>query len=136
MLSLMSACGGASTAIINGANTESAAHESATAEFEGAISQLEELGCSYEISTDGVHFSRGPAVEEYDPSSRIAAAPFLGLEGPVELGTLCRIVDVSAHRRLKRCPVLICPKTLPTNKLCSNPCKFHARQGAALLRSA
>jgi hypothetical protein len=65
----MSACGGAITTI-NCANTESAAHEPATAEFEEAASQLEELGCSYEISADGVHFSRGPVVGEYDPASR------------------------------------------------------------------
>jgi hypothetical protein len=58
---LMSPSGGAiiTTSCVN---TESAAHESANAEFEAAASQLEELGYSYELSNDGVHFSREPNV--------------------------------------------------------------------------
>jgi hypothetical protein len=58
---MMSACEGTITTS-SCANTGSAAHESAAAEFEEAASQLEELGHSHEISTDRVHFSREPGV--------------------------------------------------------------------------
>jgi hypothetical protein len=85
---LMSTCGGAMT-IINCVDTESGAHDTATAAFEGASSQLEELGFEYEITPDGVNFSRSDtAVPVYDPATRIGAAPFLGLTGTVELGSL------------------------------------------------
>jgi hypothetical protein len=73
---LVTACG-AAMAITSCVNTESDAHDSANATFEEAASQLEELGYSHEISSDGVLFSRGPLVEEYAPSAaRIAAAAF------------------------------------------------------------
>jgi hypothetical protein len=78
---LMRACEGAMT-IINCANTESGAHDTATAStFEDSCSsQLEELGCEYEITSDGVSFSRAElVVDEYGPDARIAAAAFLGL---------------------------------------------------------
>jgi hypothetical protein len=65
---LMTACEGA-MAIISCINTESDAHDSANATFEEAASQLEELGYSHEISSDGVLFSRGPVAEEYPPSA-------------------------------------------------------------------
>ena len=43
---------------------------------------------------------------DYDPSARIAAATFLELDGPVELGSLDQVMDVSAYRGFNRCPVL------------------------------
>jgi hypothetical protein len=59
----------------NCVRTAGDAHESATAEFEEASSQLEELGYSHEISADGVHVPREPVVCRgrawcmmYDPS--------------------------------------------------------------------
>jgi hypothetical protein len=59
----MSACEGAITTI-NCVKTESAAHgESANAEFEAAASQLEELGCSYELSNGGFTFHASPSWE-------------------------------------------------------------------------
>jgi hypothetical protein len=73
---------------------------------------LEELGYSHEISSDRVLFSREPVVEEYGhPFSRIAAVAFLGLEGPVELGSLDQVMDVSAYRGFNRRPVLVCSKS-------------------------
>jgi hypothetical protein len=59
---LMTACEGAMTTT-SCVNTGSEAHGSANATFEEApASQLEELGYTYEISSDGVLFSRGPVV--------------------------------------------------------------------------
>jgi hypothetical protein len=138
---LMTACEG-TVAIINCANTGSEAHDLANATSEEAASQLEELGYSHEISPDGVLFSREPVVEEYDPSARIAAAAFLGLEGPVELESLDQVMEVSAYRGFNRCPVLVCSKSKEKGKkniyfkICSNPSKFYSLYGAALLRSA
>jgi hypothetical protein len=71
---LMSTCEGA-MAIMNCASTESDEHDTANAAFEAASSQLEELGFEYEMTSDGVIFSRSDtAVEEYDPATRIGAA--------------------------------------------------------------
>jgi hypothetical protein len=107
---LMTACEGAMTTT-SCANTESEAHDSANATFEEAASQLEELGYSYEMSSDGILFSREPVVVGYDSSARIAAAAFLGLDGSVELGSLDQVMDVSAYRGFNRCPVLVCSKS-------------------------
>ena len=63
--------------ITNCTNTESDAHDSANATFEEAASQLEELGYSHEISSDGVLFSRESVVVDCGPSARTAAAAFL-----------------------------------------------------------
>jgi hypothetical protein len=62
----MTACGGAMTTT-NCVDTGSEAHDSVNATFEETAFQLEELGYSHEISSDGVLFSRGPAVDECDP---------------------------------------------------------------------
>jgi hypothetical protein len=97
-------------------NTGSEAHDSANATFEEAASQLEEQGYSHEIISDGVIFSRGSVVEEYDPSARIAAADFLGLSGSVELGSLDQVMDVTAYRGFNRCPVLVCSKSKEKGK--------------------
>jgi hypothetical protein len=65
-------------AIMDCADTESGAYDIASAAFEEASSQLEELGFDYEITPEGASFSRsGTAVEEYGPATRIGAAPFL-----------------------------------------------------------
>ena len=82
----MNACEGAMTTI-NCADTESGAHDTANAAFDEAASQLEELGYEYEITSDGVSFSRAEpvvqcsVVDEYGPDSRTAAAAFLGFSG-------------------------------------------------------
>jgi hypothetical protein len=103
---LMSACEGAMTTM-NCADTYSGAHDSASNDFEEASSQLEELGFEYEITSDRVFFSRSDTiVEEYDPATRIGAAPFLGLTGTVELGALDQVIDVSDYKGRHRCPVL------------------------------
>jgi hypothetical protein len=126
-------------------DTGSEAHDSANATFEEAASQLEELGYSHEILADGVLFSREPVVEEYGPSARTtAAAAFLGLEGPVELGSLDQGMDVSAYSGFNRSPVLVCSKSKEEGKKnmcfkpCSNPSIYlsFALYGTALLRSA
>jgi hypothetical protein len=71
-------------AIMDCADTESAAYDKASAAFEEASSQLEELGFEYEITSEGNSFSRSDtAVEEYDPTTRIGATPFLELTGTV-----------------------------------------------------
>jgi hypothetical protein len=114
------------------ADTESAAYDKAPAAFEEASSQLEELGFEYEITSDGVSFSRSDTgVEEYDPgATRIGAVPFLGLSGAVEVGSLDQVIDVSEFRSLNRCPVLVCPKSKAKGakstcyKFCANPSKF------------
>jgi hypothetical protein len=85
---LMNTCEDA-MAIMNCAGTESDEHDTANAAFEDASSQLEELGFEYEMASDGVFFSRSDTVVPgYDPATRIGAAPFLGLTGAVELGSL------------------------------------------------
>ena len=90
-----------------------AAYDQASAAFEEASSQLEELGFEYEITSEGVSFSRSDTVvEEYDPATRIGAVPFLGLSGTVEVGSLDQVIDVSDFKSLNRCLVLVCPKTL------------------------
>jgi hypothetical protein len=97
---LMSACEGAMTTT-NCADTGSGAYDSASNEFEEASSQLGELGFEYEITSDGVFFSRsGTAVEEHGPATRTGAAPFLGLTGAVELGSLDQVIDVSDYKGL------------------------------------
>jgi hypothetical protein len=94
------------------ADTESGAHDRASAAFEEAPSQLEELGFEYEITPDGVFFSRpGTAVEEHDPATRIGAAPFLELTGTAELGSLDQVIDVSDFKSPNRFLVLVCPKS-------------------------
>jgi hypothetical protein len=127
---LMSTCEGAMT-IMNCVDTESGAHDKASAAFEEASYQLEELGFEYEITPDGVFFSRSDtAVEEHGPATRIGAAPFLGLTGTAELGSLDQVIDVSDYRGLHRCPVLVCPKSKVKGakstyyKFCANPSKF------------
>ena len=137
----MTACGGAMTTT-SCVSTGSEAHDSANATFEEAASQLEELGYSYEMSSDGILFSREPVVVGYDSSARIAAAAFLGLDGSVELGSLDQVMDVSAYRGFNRCPVLVCSKSKEKGK--KNTCYRQALRksvqvsldGAALLRSA
>ena len=91
-------------AIINCANTEGDAHVAATAAFDEAASSLGELGFVYEVTRDGVAFSRSaPDVEEYDPALKIGAAPFLVLNGTAaELGTLDRVIDVAEFKALGR----------------------------------
>jgi hypothetical protein len=121
-------------AIMGCADTESGAYDNASAAFEEqASSQLEELGFDYEITSEGVSFSRsGTAVEEYGPATRTGAAPFLGLTGTVEVGSLDQVIDVSDYKGLHRCPVLVCPKSKvkkvqkapPYYKFCANPSKF------------
>jgi hypothetical protein len=54
---LISACEDA-MAIINCANTEGGEHDTATAAFDEAASSLGELGFVYEVTRDGVAFSR------------------------------------------------------------------------------
>jgi hypothetical protein len=85
------------------ADTGSGAYGSASAAFEEASSKLEELGFDYEITSEGVSFSRsGAAVEEYDPATRIGAAPFLGSTGTAEIGSLDQVIDVSDYKGLHR----------------------------------
>ena len=131
---LMSTCEGAMTTT-NCANTESDEHDTANAAFDEAASKLEELGFVHEITPDGVAFSRSePDAGEYDPGTKIAAAPFLGLGGSVELGSLDQVVDVAVYRGLNRCPVLciVCPNVKVDGakstyyKFCANPYKFHS----------
>jgi hypothetical protein len=99
-------------AIMDCADTGSGAYDSASAAFEEASSQLEELGFDYEITSEGVSFSRSDtAVEEYDPATRIGAAPFLELTGTVEVGSLDQVIDVSDFKSLNRCMALVCPKS-------------------------
>ena len=93
-------------AIICCADTESDEHDAANATFDEAASQLEELGFMHEITLDGVAFSRSePDAGEYDPETKIAAAPFLGLGGAVELGSLDQVADAAAYKGFSRCPV-------------------------------
>jgi hypothetical protein len=107
---LMSTCEGAMT-IINCANTESDEHDTANAAFDEAATHFEELGYVYEMTLDGVVFSRSePDAGEHDPDAKIAAAAFLGLEGAVDLGSLDQVVDVAAYKGFNRCPVLVCPE--------------------------
>jgi hypothetical protein len=115
-------------AIMDHADTESAAYDRASAAFEEASSQLEELGFEYEITPEGVSFSRsGTAVEEYGPATRIGAVPFLGLSGAVEVGSLDQVIDVFDFKSLNRCLVLVCPKSKVKGakstycKFCANP---------------
>jgi hypothetical protein len=129
---LISACEGAMV-IINCESTEDDAHGVATAAFDEAASTLGELGFDYEVTLDGVTFSRSvPDVEEYDPTTKIGAAPFLVLNGTVELGTLDRVIDVAEFKDLNRCPVIVCPNVQVNGvkgtyyKFCANPSKFHS----------
>jgi hypothetical protein len=104
---LISACEEA-MAIISCANTEGDAHVTATAAFDEAASSLGELGLVYEVTRDGVAFSRSvPDVGKYDPAIKIGAPPFLGLNGTVELGSLDRVIDVAEFKALNRCPRLV-----------------------------
>ena len=127
---LISVCEEAMTTT-NCANTEGDAHVVATAAFDEAASSLGELGFVYEVTRDGVTFSRSvPDVEEYDPTIKIGAAPFLVLNGTVELGTLDRVIDVADFKALGRCMVIVCPNVVVKGvkstvyKLCANPSKF------------
>jgi hypothetical protein len=131
---LMSTCEGA-MAIISCANTGSDEHDTATAAFSEAASNLEELGFVHEVTLDGVVFSRSepePDAGEYDPETKIAAAPFLGLSGTAELGSMDQVVDVAVYKGLNRCPVLVCPNVKVDGakstyyKFCANPSKFHS----------
>jgi hypothetical protein len=69
-------------------------------------------------------------VGEYDPTIKIGAAPFLVLNGEVELGTLDRVVDVAEFKALNRCMVLVRPNAVVKGvkstvyKFCANPSKF------------
>jgi hypothetical protein len=97
---------------INCADTESGAHDTATTAFEESASQLGELGYEYEITSDGVSFSRSETVvEEYEPETRIAPAAFLGLTGAVDLSSLDQVVGVAAYKGFHRCPVLLARAT-------------------------
>jgi hypothetical protein len=140
---LMSTCEGAMT-IMNCAGTESDEHDTANAAFDEAASHLEELDYVYEMTLDGVVFSRSePDAGEYDPDTKIAAAAFLGLDyGTVDLGSLDQVVDAAAYKGFNRCPVL---HSLPGGqsewckehayyKFCANPSKFHSRITPTLLR--
>jgi hypothetical protein len=99
-------------AIMDCADTGSGAYDNAPAAFEEASSQLEELGFDYEITSEGVSFSHsGTAVEECDPATRTGAAPFLGLTGTAEAGSLDQVIDAPDYKGLHRCPVLVCPKS-------------------------
>jgi hypothetical protein len=127
---LISACEGAMV-IINCADTEDDEHDTATAAFDEAASSLGELGFVYEVTRDGVAFSRSePDVEKYDPTFKIGASPFLGLNGTVEIGSLDRVIDVAEFKALNRCPVIVCPNVQVKGvkstvyKFCANPSKF------------
>jgi hypothetical protein len=86
---LISACEDAMTTT-SCANTGGDEHDTATAAFDEAASSLGELGFVYEVTPDGVAFSRSvPDAGKYDPTTKIGASPFrpfLGLNGAVELG--------------------------------------------------
>jgi hypothetical protein len=66
-----------------------------------------------------------------DPATRTGAAPFLGLTGAVEPGSLDQVIDVAAYKGLHRCPVLVCPRSKVKGaksthyKFGANPSKFH-----------
>jgi hypothetical protein len=140
---LISACEDAMAVIIC-ANTESDAHDTATAAFDEAASSLGELGFVYEVTRDGVAFSRSvPDVGKYGPAIKIGASPFLGLNGTVELGgSLDRVIDVAEFEALSRCPVIVCPNIVVSGvkstvyKFCANPSKFtcsgHHLEGGGL----
>jgi hypothetical protein len=124
---LISVCEEAMT-IISCANTEGDAHVAATTAFDEAASSLGELGFVYEVTRDGVAFSRpAPDVEEYDPTMKIGAAPFLVLNGTVELGTLDRVIDVAEFKALGRCMVIVCPNAVVPPSSCAG----FARRGEA-----
>ena len=115
--------------------TESDEHDTAYAAFDEAASSLEELGFVHEVTLDGVVFSRSepePDAGEYDPETKIAAAPFLGLSGTVELGSMDQVVGVAAYKGFNCCPVLVCPNVKVGGskstyyKFCANPPKFHS----------
>jgi hypothetical protein len=119
--------------IINCANTKGDEHDTATAAFDEAASSLGELGFVYEVTLDGVAFSRSvPDAEKYGPTIKIRASPFLGLNGTVELGSLDRVIDVAEFKALDRCPVIVCPNVQVNGvkstvyKFCANPSKFHS----------
>jgi hypothetical protein len=129
---LMSVCEDA-MAIISCVNTESDEHDTATAAFDEAASSLEELGFVYEVTLDGVAFSRSePDAGKYDPTTKIGAFPFLGLSGAVELGSLDQVTGAADYKGFNRCPVLICPNVQVDGvkssyfKFCANPSKFHS----------
>jgi hypothetical protein len=138
----MSVCEDA-MAITSCVNTEGDEHDTATAAFDEAASSLEELGFVHEVTLDGVAFSRSePDAGKYDPTTQIGAAPFLGLSGAVELGSLDQVIDVAAYKGYNRCPVLVCSNAQVDGvkstfyKFCANPSKFHSQQRVAFLRSA
>jgi hypothetical protein len=113
--------------VLDCADTESAAYDKASAAFEAASSQFEELGFEYEMTSEGVSFSRsGTVVEEYDPATRTGAVPFLGLSGTGEVGSLDQVIDVSDFKSLNRCMALVCPKSKVTGakSLFSLPFRF------------
>jgi hypothetical protein len=88
----------------------------------------------YEVAPDGVVFSRSePDAGKYDPGTKIGAAPFLGLSGTAELGSLDQVIDAAAaYKGFNRCPVLVCPNVTVGGvkstyyKFCANPSKFHS----------
>jgi hypothetical protein len=129
---LISACEDA-MAISSCANTEGDEHDTATAAFDEAASSLGELGFVYEVTLDGVAFSRSvPDAEKYYPAIKIGASPFLGLNGTVELGSLDRVIDVAEFKALDCCPLIVCPKAQVSGvkstvyKFCANPSKFRS----------
>jgi hypothetical protein len=78
-------------------------------------------------------FTLGVKETAYDPSSRVAGAPFLNLSETVELSTLTNAVGVSDYRKLLRCNVLVLHKTKGASgdgpsrlyKLCGKGAAYH-----------
>jgi hypothetical protein len=71
----MSTCEGAMTTT-NCVDTECGAHGTASAAFADAPSQLEELGFEYEITSDGVFFSRSGPVVRHCFTYRLSQRPY------------------------------------------------------------
>jgi hypothetical protein len=120
-------------AVIEDRESELDTHNRAVVSYTAAVEELNEMGVHVNNAGEFPVFTLGVKGSAYDPSSRVAGAPFLNLSETVELSTLTNVVDLSEYRKLLRCNVLVLHRTKGASddnpsrlyKLCGKEAAFH-----------
>jgi hypothetical protein len=129
---IVDACKG-TWAVIEDTESELDTHYRAVESYTAAVEELNEMGVHVNNAGEFPVFTLGVKESAYDPSSRVAGAPFLNLSGTAGLSALANAVGVSEYRKLLRCSVLVLHRTKGApgdnpsrlHKLCGKDVAFH-----------
>jgi hypothetical protein len=121
-------------AVIEDKGSEFETHSKAVDHYSAAVEELNDMDVHVNNEGEILVFTLGVKETTYDPSSRVAGAPFLNPTETAELSTLTNVVGVSDYRKLLRCNVLVLHRTKGAagdspsglHKLCGKGPAFHS----------